>query len=157
MSLELVASRHEMTLARLARVLRDNPDTGGGVQLRQFLWSLYNMHHVVNLWTLVRRLDGETAGWAAEVMDAALRGELKESEVKKALVLSGELERWPREQPPGQVQVRLEEARGLVEGLLSRVPPGPAHAELAGLLRRFTEAGTALTTCQGTPSKEGTP
>ena len=50
---QIAPSRHEQALNQIAQCIRDCPDTGGGVQLRRFLWSLYNQHHLVNLWTLV--------------------------------------------------------------------------------------------------------
>ena len=44
--------RVDQALAGIALTIRDGPDTAGGVQLRRFLWSVYNMHHFVNLWRL---------------------------------------------------------------------------------------------------------
>ena len=45
---EPVSCHHAIEL--IAVRIRSSPDTSGGVQLRRFLWSLYNMHHMVNLW-----------------------------------------------------------------------------------------------------------
>jgi hypothetical protein len=57
----------DRALAGIALTIKEGPDTGGGMQLRRFLWSLYNMHHLVNLWRLTAELDHERSGWVAEV------------------------------------------------------------------------------------------
>ncbi len=110
MQLQQNPSRHEQALTRIAQAIRCSPDTGGGVQLRRFLWSLYNMHHLVNLWTLVSRLDQPHSELVAEVLTAALVGNLKEADIKRALLVSGEMERWDRERPSNEVFEGLDQA-----------------------------------------------
>jgi len=45
MQSHIAPARHQHALNQIAQCIRDCPDTGGGVQLRRFLWSLYNQHH----------------------------------------------------------------------------------------------------------------
>ena len=136
---QIAPSRHEQALNQIAQCIRDCPDTGGGVQLRRFLWSLYNQHHLVNLWTLVSRLDGERSALAAEVLTAALVGNLKEDDIKRALVVAGEMTRWDTTQPSSEAQRRFEEAEGILAGLVRTLPPCRAHTDLVALLRRFAD------------------
>jgi hypothetical protein len=133
----MTLSRHEEALTKIAHCIRDCPDTGGGVQLRRFLWSLYNQHHLVNLWTLVSRLDSERSVLANEVLAAALVGNLKEDDIKRALLAAGEMTRWDQMQPSSEAIRCLEEAESLVEGLVRSLPPSRSHADLVSLLRRF--------------------
>lgn len=130
---------HERALMQIARGIRENPDTGGGVQLRRFLWSLYNQHHLVNLWTLVSRLDHEHSVLVKDVMTAALVGTLQESDIKRALVAAGEMDRWDTTQPSDETRNRLDEVRGTLESMVRTQPPGPAHTDLVFLLNRFSE------------------
>ncbi len=136
---QIAPSRHEQALNQIAQCIRDCPDTGGGVQLRRFLWSLYNQHHLVNLWTLVSRLDGERSALVAEVLTAALVGNLNEDDIKRALVFAGEMTRWDETQPSNETQQRLEEAEHMVASLVRVLPPCRAHTDLVSLLRRFAD------------------
>jgi len=134
---QMTPSRHEQALTKIAQCIRECPDTGGGVQLRRFLWSLYNQHHLLNLWTFVSRLDSERSALANEVLTAALVGNLKEEDIKRALVAAGEMARWDEVQPTTETQRRLEEAESIVESLLRSLPPSRAHTDLAALRRQF--------------------
>ena len=149
MMLDQTSSRHEQALHHVAQAIRDNPDTGGGVQLRRLLWSLYNMHHAVNLWTLVSRLDQPHSQWVAEVLTAALVGNLQEKNVKRALQESGEMERWDRVQPSDEFRERFEECHRLIEGLVRTIPPSRAHTELVRLARHFAEVQAVLKMAAG--------
>ena len=101
----------QQSLIQISQAIRDNPDTGGGVQLRRFLWSLYNMHHLVNLWTLVSRLDLIHSQLVLDILATALVGNLKESDIKVALQSSGEMERWDREHPSREMMERFYHAK----------------------------------------------
>jgi len=136
---QMTSSRHEQALTKIALCIRDCPDTGGGVQLRRFLWSLYNQHHLLNLWTLVSRLDGERSVLVTEVLTAALVGNLKEDDIKRALLVAGEMARWDETQPSSETQQRLEEAESIVTSLVRSLPPSRAHTDLVSLQRRFAE------------------
>ena len=136
---QMTPTRHEQALTKIALCIRDCPDTGGGVQLRRFLWSLYNQHHVLNLWSFVSRLDSERSALASEVLTAALVGNLKEEDIKRALLVAGEMTRWEQPQPSNETQRRLEEAERIVESLARSLPPCRAHTDLVALLRGFAE------------------
>ena len=135
----MTPSRHEQALTKIALCIRDCPDTGGGVQLRRFLWSLYNQHHLVNLWTLVSRLDSERSALVSEVLTAALVGNLKEDDIRRALLVAGEMARWDETQPTSEIQRHLEEAESIVASLVRSLPPSQAHTDLMSLLRRFAD------------------
>ena len=136
---QMTPSRHEQALTKIALCIRECPDTGGGVQLRRFLWSLYNQHHLLNLWTFVSRLDGDRSALANEVIAAALVGKLKEDDVKRALLIAGEMVRWEETQPGNETQRRLQEAESIVASLVRSLPPCRAHTDLACLLRQFAD------------------
>ena len=135
----MTPSRHEQALTKTALCIRDCPDTGGGVQLRRFLWSLYNQHHLVNLWTLVSRLDSERSALVSEVLTAALVGNLKEDDIRRALLVAGEMARWDETQPTSETQRHLEEAESIVASLVRSLPPSRAQTDLMSLLRRFAD------------------
>ena len=119
------------SLQRLGQILRDNPDTGTGVQIRALLWSLYNQHHVVNLWTMCSRLNDEPARLAADVLTSALLGKLTDSQVKQTLIECGELERWDRAVFPSPI----EDVKQTIVRTLRSTPPGDGHCRLAEALR----------------------
>jgi hypothetical protein len=144
MQIEQAPSRYEQALTRIAYAIRDNPDTGGGVQLRRFLWSLYNMHHLVNLWTLVSRLDQPHSQLVAEVLTAALVGNLQEAHIKRALLVSGEMDRWDREHPSNETMDRFHLAQEIIEDLVKTMPPSHAHTDLVSLLRGFADVKAGL-------------
>jgi len=136
---QMTQSRHEQALTKIALCIRDCPDTGGGVQLRRLLWSLYNQHHLLNLWTLVSRLDGERSALVSEVLTAALVGNLKEDDIKRALLVAGEMARWDETQPSSETQRCLEEAESIVTSLVRSLPPSRAHTDLVSLQRKFAD------------------
>jgi len=139
--------RVDQALAGIALTIRDGPDTAGGVQLRRFLWSLYNMHHFVNLWRLTAELDQQRAAWVAEVVHGALAGLVKDADLKRTLQTAGEMDRWDKEQPAGEVMTQLQEAASIVTRLVRQVPPSRAHTVLVSLLTHITESQSEL---QGT-------
>ena len=136
---QMTPSRHEQALTKIALCIRDGPDTGGGVQLRRFLWSLYNQHHLLNLWTLVSRLDGQCSALVSEVLVAALAGNLKEDDINRALLAAGEMTRWDETHPNDESQRRLAEAERIVASLVRSLPPSRAHTDLVSLQRRFAD------------------
>ena len=122
---------HEQAIGRIAFLIRESPDTSGGVQLRRFLWSLYNMHHLVNLWELASRLSGEPAELVITVLRAALLGELNENDVKRGLLVSGETERWDSERIRPGVAELLDQAEQDVSGAIRH----PQDATQSGAYR----------------------
>jgi hypothetical protein len=121
------------SLQRLGQILKENPDTGTGVQIRAMLWSLLNQHHLVNLWTMCSRLNGEPAELAANVLTAALMGRLTDTQVKKTLRDCGELDRWNRSQ---QIfEETLQKPRRFLEHAIRTTPASEAHVRLVMALR----------------------
>ncbi len=118
------------SLQRLGQILRENPDTGTGVQIRALLWSLLNQHHVVNLWTMCSRLNDEPARLAADVLTAALMGKLTDSQVKQTLIECGEMERWDRAVFPSAI----EDVKQTIVRTLRTTPPSEGHYKLSRVL-----------------------
>ncbi len=84
----------KMALDRIVEIIREAPGSPCGRELRRFLWSLFNGHHVVNLWSLRNTLDRPHAACAAEVFTAWMGGHVSEELLRRALIDSGEMERW---------------------------------------------------------------
>ncbi len=124
----------EKAITEVAFLIRDSPETSGGVQLRRFLWSLYNMHHLVNLWDLASRVGGELAEPVSEIIRAALAGELREADVKQGLLLAGEMERWDSAAPSGEAMECMDDAERSLISAVRRIPPCQEHTELVRTL-----------------------
>ena len=120
----------QQSMIQISQAIQNNPDTGGGVQLRRFLWSLYNMHHLINLWSLVSRLDLMHSQLVLDILAAALVGNLKESDIKVALETSGELKRWEREHPLREMVERFYHAKYTIEDLIKNTAPMSYSHEL---------------------------
>jgi hypothetical protein len=136
-------TRHEAAITLLASVIRDSPDTSCGVQLRRFLWSLYNMHHLVNLWDFATRVPGEFAEPVGTIIKAALDGTLNENDVKRGLLVAGEMDRWDRENGGTEASLQIGEARQILERTLRALPPCDMHTTVSRLLRTFSEIEAA--------------
>lgn len=134
----------ERALTGLANTIKDGPDTGSGVQIRRFLWSLYNPHHLVNLWRMTSVLDSTRAAWVVEVCAGAFVGALQEDDIKRALLVAGEIQRWEAVKPTEDQNQRLDEAVGKVEELLRAVPPSNPHTQLKRAREALWEAKEAL-------------
>lgn len=126
--------RIEQAITEVALVIRDSPDTSGGVQLRRFLWSLYNMHHLVNLWDFASRVGAEHADPIAEILRAALAGELGEDDVKQGLLLAGEMDRWDSTLPCGESLKSIADAERSLATAIRNIPPCREHTELVRTL-----------------------
>lgn len=134
----------ERALTGIANTIKDGPDTGSGVQLRRFLWSLYNQHHLVNLWHLVSVLDSTRSAWVAEVCAGALVGALKEDDIKRALLVAGEMQRWDTVRPSDEQTGQIDAAVGKVDELLKAMPPSASHTQLKRAREALWEAQEAL-------------
>ncbi|MCZ7637685.1 MAG: hypothetical protein M5U12_17595 [Verrucomicrobia bacterium] len=143
--------RIERALMGIAATIKEGPGTGSGVQLRRFLWALYNQHHLVNLWRMTAVLDSKRAGWVSEAFAGALVGSLKEDDTKRALLAAGEMERWDQVRPDTETLEKLDEAERIVSDLVRRTPPSHAHTELADLLSRFATVKREIRAQEPTP------
>jgi hypothetical protein len=74
--------------------LRTASDTGVGRRLQQFVWSLWNDNHWVNLYDLSSYTDYKISEAIIVVFRAAMAGVLTEDHIRKILGDSGELARW---------------------------------------------------------------
>ena len=73
--------------------LRTGWDTGGGRRLQQFVWSLWNDFHLVNLHDLSFALDVALSDAVILLFRAAMVGVLTESQKRRILTESGEFAR----------------------------------------------------------------
>ena len=81
-------------LATIADYLKTGWSTGGGRRLRQFVWSLWNGHHLINLYDLSSGLDGRLTDAVIVVFNAAMVDALSEDQKRHMLKESGEFARW---------------------------------------------------------------
>jgi hypothetical protein len=81
-------------LTTITDFLRTSSTTGGGRRLRQFVWSLWNDSHLINLFDLCHGLDGPLTDAVIIVFQAAIVGVLSEDQLRNLLIESGEMARW---------------------------------------------------------------
>lgn len=134
---QLETTQHELAISRIANLIREAPDTSGGVQLRRFLWSLYNLHHMVNLWDFASRVSGDLAEPVADIIRAALAGDLQELDVKRGLMIAGEIPRWDTEPSPGTALEELQNAQSSLTRAIRSIPPSYTHTELVRVAREI--------------------
>jgi hypothetical protein len=84
----------EQALNTIAGYLKTGWSTGGGKRLRQFVWSLWNGFHLINLSYLASGLDGRHTDAVVIVFNAAMVGALSEDQMRRVLKESGEFARW---------------------------------------------------------------
>ena len=84
---------HE-ALETITDYLKTGWGTGGGRRLRQFIWSLWNGHHLINLYDLSSGLDGRLTDAVIVVFNAAMVDALSEDQKRRVLKESGEFARW---------------------------------------------------------------
>lgn len=84
----------DAALATITEYLSTGWSTGGGRRLRQFMWSLWNGHHLINLFDLSSGLDGPLTDAVNVVFRGAMVGALSEEQKRGVLKNSGELSRW---------------------------------------------------------------
>ena len=74
--------------------LQSGWSTGGGRRLRQFVWSLWNGHHLINLCDLSSGLDSRLSDAFIVTFRAAMLGALKQDAMRTLLKNAGEFARW---------------------------------------------------------------
>jgi hypothetical protein len=133
----------KMALDRIVDLIRENPENHGGPELRRFLWSLFNGHHVLNLWRLRHELDSQRGAWVTEIFTAWMQGLVPDDFLRRALRDSGEMERWNAARLSPAEQRRLGNAADAVCEILRTTPPGAAHSALTRAIDLLREAGEA--------------
>lgn len=81
-------------LTTITDYLKTGWSTGGGRRLRQFVWSLWNGFHLINLFDLSSGLDGRLTDAVIVVFNAAMVDALSEEQKRRVLKESGEFARW---------------------------------------------------------------
>lgn len=74
--------------------LRTDWSTSGGRRLQQFVWSLWNDSHLINLYDLPYGLDAKLTAAVIVLFQAAMVDILTEDQKRKILTESGEFARW---------------------------------------------------------------
>ncbi len=82
----------KIALDQIVELIREAPNAAPSVELRRFLWSLFNGHHLLNLWRLRHTLDRQQSAWATEVFTAWMHGHVSDELLRRALSDSGEVE-----------------------------------------------------------------
>ena len=83
----------ESTLQEIAERIRDQPDTDSAKQLGRLIWSMFNGHHSLNLWSMKNSLDGHHVELVSEVVAVWLRGDIPDETLRKALTATGPMDR----------------------------------------------------------------
>jgi hypothetical protein len=94
-------------LETISDYLKTGWSTGGGRRLRQFVWSLWNGFHLINLFDLSSGLDGRLTDAVIVVFNAAMVDALSEEQKRRVLNESGEFTRWEeaRAETPDEEEV----------------------------------------------------
>lgn len=122
--------RLDQALTGIANSIKEGPDTDSGIQLRRFLWALYNGHHLVNLWRMTCVLDSQNSAWVSDVFSGAFIGPLDEGQIKRALNLAGEMQRWDRVQTFPKHLDPIKEAVQSIDSALQAIPSSHFHTKL---------------------------
>jgi len=106
-------------LATISDYLKTGWSTGGGRRLRQFVWSLWNGFHLINLYDLSSGLDGRLTDAVIIVFHAAMVDALSEDQKRRVLKESGEFARWEQasEETPEDEEVLYPPFPMSTEGL----------------------------------------
>lgn len=82
----------KIPLDRIVESIREAPDAAPSRELRRFLWSIFNGHHLLNLWRLRHTLDHQPAAWATDIFTAWMGGQVSDELLRRALNDCGELD-----------------------------------------------------------------
>lgn len=115
-----------------------HPEDEQGIQLRRLLWSMYNAHHPLSLWTLKEVLKPRQQAAAALLLIAWLQGHASEESLKETLKDCGEMDRWDWAELSMESQRRLNAALAEISHIVGSIPPGPTSPEIARLLVLLT-------------------
>jgi len=140
----------ETALLEIAAAIREHPDTHSGLRLRQFVWSLFNGHHAVNLWRMKDVLDSRHNALVREVFSAWMEGFVPEQTLRRTLTESGEMDRWDAIRLGAPELQRLAVAMDAVTDLLNSTPPGNAASRLAPANEQLHQAADLLRQARST-------
>lgn len=124
----------KIALDRIVELILEAPDAAPSRELRGFLWSLFNGHHVINLWNFRNSLDRQQSEWATEVFTVWMSGNVSEELLRRALTDSGKMERWDAAALAAHEREPLQDAVNTVSDILRKTPPGPCHATITQAL-----------------------
>ena len=127
-------------LASIAEIIAAAPETPTGRQLRGFLWSMYNSHHLINLYSAKDDLEGKHLKRMLDVLGGWLDGHISEDALRAALSASGEMDRWDTVNLTGTEETRLLSVINDVETLIKSVSPSQAHVDFAAARRNLVMA-----------------
>jgi hypothetical protein len=144
-TLPMTPSTAERSLTKLAHIIKEDPDSPAGVQIRKFLWSLYDMHHLVSNWTINGRVEeDEHRKLVSEVFAAYLERRIAPADIKRALLVCGDHQRFAATCASEETIIQLEDVEKDLAGLIRVVPPSEAHTELVKLLHHFAVVKATL-------------
>ena len=136
--------KHERALISIAAYIQRYPETIEGLQLRKFVWSLYDDQHTINLKRFYGRLPPVLQEQVQAINDAAIKGLLKQSDLYRALLVSGEFRRWEFVKVSDESISQLADAEQRIALLTRVLPPCRGHQELARLLHEVKDVKRKL-------------
>ena len=135
---------HERALNSIAAYIQQHPDTIEGMQLRKFVWSLYDAQYLINLKRFYSRLPPSMQDQVLTINTAAARGLLEQNNLYRALLVSGEFRRWEFARASDESISQLADAEERIALLARVVPPGRGYQELAHLLHEVKDVKRKL-------------
>ena len=135
---------HERALISIAAYIQQHPETIEGMQLRKFVWSLYDAQYSINLQRFYGRLPPILQDQVQAVESAAAKGLLKQSDLYRALLVSGEFRRWEFAKASDESISQLADAEERIALLVRVVPPGRGYQEVARLLHEVKDVKRKL-------------
>jgi hypothetical protein len=127
-------TKYERALTSIALYIRENPTSSSGVELRKFLYSLYNNNHVTCLWTLTNRVGAQQAKLVMQVIEGAFSHHIQTPDIKRALLVSGDLESLGGQEADENMVYQLAAVGLAVQGMARIMPPGQPHQDLVRIL-----------------------
>lgn len=130
----------EQALQLISDTIRESPETHSGRHLRQFVWSLFNFHHVTNLWRLKDVLDSRHNDAVTAVFTGWMQGAVSDDALRRTLKDSGEMDRWDTASFYGPERQHLVAAMDTVSQVLTSSPPGESASHLTQVVASLGQA-----------------
>jgi hypothetical protein len=147
---------HEKALNSIAVYIRMNPETMEGMQLRKFLWSLYDSQELINLMRFYGRLPLGIRNLVQTVNDAAISGILQRTDLHRALVVSGEFRRREFARASEESINHFADVEATMVMLARTLPPCKGSQCIGQLLENFEEVKRVLLIEQNKPARPET-